>query len=240
MLVADDVAGQEREHRAHFRARGIAIKIAVERADLPDLDLARRAASVLRAGEDMRLRILDILGRQPVVGENAVGGLSRGLQRLGMRGGKKDRGRALDPRQMCACRAERGRLALQQGLDEGHAFREILGAGLRQSHVLGAAVTGADAEHRAAVGDVIERCDRRRAHRGMPGEEIGDAERDPRALRGAGHHRGRYPRVHRVSGRIGDADHRVAVAVCALSEFFAQIEVIRPEEETNLHLALFL
>ena len=240
MLVADDVAGQEREHRAHFRPRGIAILIAVERADLPDLDLVRRAARVLRAGEDVRFRILDILGRQAVVGEHAVGGLPRGLQRLGMRGGEKDRGRALDPWQMCACRAERGRLALQQGLDEGHAFGEILGARLRQAHILGAAVAGADAEHRAAVGDVIERGDRRRAHRGMPGEEIGDAERDPRALRGAGHHRGRYPRVHRVSGRIGDADHRVAVAVGALSEFFAQIEVIRPEEETNLHLALFL
>ena len=56
MLVADDVAGQEREHRAYFRARGIAVLVAVERSDLPNLDLVRRAARVLCAGEDVRFR----------------------------------------------------------------------------------------------------------------------------------------------------------------------------------------
>ena len=240
VLVADDVTGQEREHRAYFRARGVAVLIAVECSDLPDLDLFRGPARILGAGEDLRLRIVNIVGRQAIVSEYAIGGLPRRLQGLGVRGGEKDRRRAFDPWQMRACRAEGCRRARQQRLDERDSFRQILGARLRESDVLGAAVAGADAEHGATVGDVIERGDRGRAHRRMTGQQIGDANSHSRALGGARDQRGRHPRIHRIAGRVGDADHRIAVAVRALGKLFAEIEVVRPEEETNLHLALFL
>jgi hypothetical protein len=48
----------------------------------------------------MRLRSTDVLGGQAEIGEGAVGGAVGCMQRLGMRGGKKNRRRALDPGQM--------------------------------------------------------------------------------------------------------------------------------------------
>ncbi|HZD62759.1 MAG TPA: hypothetical protein VE200_08185, partial [Xanthobacteraceae bacterium] len=44
--------------------RGIAVLIAVERADLPDLDRVRCAAGRPRSSQDAPLRIADILGGQ--------------------------------------------------------------------------------------------------------------------------------------------------------------------------------
>jgi len=131
----------------------------------------------------------------------------------------------------------RGR-AFQQRLDEGDPFRQLVRARLRQSDILGAAVSSADAEHRASIRDVVERGDRGRADRGVPGDEIGDAERNARTPRDARDHRRRHPRVHGVSRRVGNADHGIAVAVGALGKLIAKIEGVGPEEETNLHLPL--
>src|SRR6516165_11171204 len=145
MLVSDYVAGKEREHGADLVARGIAILVAVERGDLPNLDVVARAAGGFGSGGDVRSRIADVVSGEAIIGEHAVGGPAGGLQRLRMRGGEKDRRRALDPRQMRARPAKgRGR-ALQQRLDERHTFRELALARLRQSDILGAAVSSADA-----------------------------------------------------------------------------------------------
>src|SRR5262249_28984229 len=76
------------------------------------------------------------------------------------------------------------------------------------------------------------------AEGGMPGREVGDAERDARPPRGPRHHRRRHPGVHRVARRVGDADHGVAVAIGPLGERLAELEGVGPEEEANLHLAL--
>ena len=204
--------------------------------DLPDLDRLVRAPGGLRACAYLRRRGANVVGAQSEIGEDAVGGPSRRLQRPRMRRGEKDRWRALDPRQMRGGGAERRRLTLQQRLDEGDAVRELFRLRLGEADVPGAAVPGADAEHRASIRHMVERGDRRRAHGRMPRQEIGHAERDPRPLRGARDDRRRHPRVHGIAGRVGDADHRVAVAVRAFGELLAKVERVGPEEETDLHL----
>src|SRR5215471_7099958 len=116
---------------------------------------------------------------------------------------------ALAPAQMCARLAKGRRRALQQRLDEGYAFRQLVRARFCQSHILGAAVSSADAEHGACIRDVVAR-----------------------------DHRRRHPGIHGISRRVGNADHGVAVAVGALGELLAKVEGVGPEEETNLHLPL--
>src|ERR1051326_5491056 len=64
MLVADHVAGEERQHGPDLAARDIAVVAAIERGDLPNLDLLRRAAGVLGSVQDMRLRRADVVGAQ--------------------------------------------------------------------------------------------------------------------------------------------------------------------------------
>src|SRR6516162_3255448 len=238
MLVSDHVAGEEREHGADLVARGIAILVAVERRDLPNLEVVACAAGGFGSGEDVRARIADVVSGEAIIGERAVGGPASSLQRLRMRGGEKDRRRALDPRQMRACRAKGRGLTLQQRLDERHALRELARARLRQPDILGAAVAGTDAQHGASVRHVVKRGDRGRGDRGMPGEQIGDADRNARAARGARDHRRRHPWIHGVSRRVGNADHGIAVAIGALGELLAQVKRVGPEEETNLHVAL--
>ena len=48
---------------------------------------------------------------------------------------------------------------------------------------------------------------------GCRDSKIADAERDARAHRRLGHQRRRRTRVHRITRRVGDADHVVAVAL---------------------------
>src|SRR5258708_11503219 len=100
---------------------------------------------------------------------------------------------------------------------------------------LGAAMSGADAEHGASVRDVVERGDRGGADGGMAADEIGDADRNARAAAGACDNRRRHPGIHGIARRVGDADHGVAVAVGALGEPLAQLGRVGPEEEANLH-----
>src|SRR5262249_55605106 len=50
VLVADHVAGEEREHSADLGARDVAVLAAVERGDLPNLDVVDGAAGGFRAG----------------------------------------------------------------------------------------------------------------------------------------------------------------------------------------------
>lgn len=126
--------------------------------------------------------------------------------------------------------------AFQKLLDERDAVGEVFCCGLRQSDVLRAAMAGANAEHGTAVRDMVERGNRRGADCRMTRQEIGDAKSNPRPLRGTCNHRRRHPGVHRISGRIGDADHCIAMAVGALGEPFAKVESIGPEEEPDLHL----
>src|SRR4029079_17697128 len=83
---------------------------------------------------------------------------------------------------------------------------------------------------------MIERSDRSRAHRRMPRQDIGHADCDPRLLGGARDERCRPPGIHGVAGRVGDADHCIAIAVGALRELFAEVEGGGPKEETDLHL----
>jgi hypothetical protein len=63
---------------------------------------------------------------------------------------------ALDPRQMRGCAGKRRRLSPQQRLDEGYPVGEFMRTGRRKPHILGAAVAGANAEHRAAIREIIE------------------------------------------------------------------------------------
>src|SRR5213594_4355663 len=57
-----------------------------------------------------------------------------------------------------------------------------------------------------------------------------------RALRAAGQERRRYPGVHRDARGIRDADHVVAEGIRRLGHRAHEGDVVRPEEETNLHL----
>src|ERR1043166_6163285 len=164
-----------------------------------------------------------------------VGGAARRLERARMGSRQKHRRRTLDPRQMRGGGAQRCGLACEQRLDEGDAFAEFLGVRLRQADVARAAVPGADAEQRASVRHLIERRDRRRAYGRMARQEIGHAQRDPRPARGERNDRRRHPGVHGVAGRVGDADHGIAVAVGALGKLWAKLGRVRPEEETDLH-----
>src|SRR5262245_6530367 len=238
MLVSDHVASEKREYGADLVARGIAILVAVERRDLPNLDVVARAAGGFGAGGDVRSRIADVVSGEAIVGEHAVGGPASGLKRLRMGGGEKDRRRALVPRQMRARPAKARGRALQQRLDEGYPFRELARARLRQPDILGAAVAGADAQHGASVRHMVERGDRGRGDRGMAGKQISDADRNARAARDTRDHRRRHTWIHGVSRRVGNADHGIAVAVGALGKLLAQIERVGPEEETDLHVAL--
>src|SRR5262249_54756836 len=183
MLVADHVAGKEREHGADLVARDVTVFVAVERRDLPNLEVVDRAAGDLGADHDVLARLADVVAAEAVIDEHAVSAAPGCLQRLWMRGGEKYRWYALDPRQMCARSGKRRRLPAQQRLDEGDAIRELVRARLREPHVLGAAVSGADAEQGAPVRDVVERGDRGRADGGMAADQIGDADRNARAAR---------------------------------------------------------
>jgi hypothetical protein len=96
-----------------------------------------------------------------------------------------------------------------------------------------AAVAHADAEHRAAGRQQVDRGDRRRRDRGMSRHEVGHAHGHARAAHVLGQDRRRHPRIHRDARRVGDADHVVAERVRGLGHRTHQRDVVRPEEETR-------
>src|SRR5262249_20312475 len=82
---------------------------------------------------------------------------------------------------------------------------------------------------------MIERRNRCGADRGVAAQEIGHADRDAGVCRRPRNERRRDPWVHRIAGRVGNADHRIAVAVGARGHAFDKIERVRPEEKADLH-----
>jgi hypothetical protein len=143
----------------------------------------------------------------------------------------------LDPRQMRCSAVQLGRLSLQQGSNEGGAFRQLLRTGfLRDADIQRAAVSGANAQYHAiSAGHKIKRGNGGGGNRRHARSKVGHAQSNARLDRMLRQQGGGHPGIHRVTRRICDTNHVVFMALGGRRKPFYQVDIERPEEESDFH-----